>query len=78
MSPKIAQSRHEVYKANQYDWNEQDLAVKGGRGWYSYAIKQHYLESSNLVTKSGCDTRYYARQFYADNQVQSATSYLPT
>jgi len=69
MTTKIVASRHEIYKAKSYDWQEQDLAVKGGRGWTEYAIKQHYLESSNKTTSSGCDTRYYARQFYADNQV---------
>ena len=72
MSYKIVNSRHKRWEANQYDWHEQDLAVKGKREWSTYCIHQHYFESPLQYTQSGCETRYYARQFYADNPVPIA------
>lgn len=52
-----------------YSWNEQDLAIRGKQAWTDYCIHQHYLESNLPYTSSGCETKYYARRFYADNQV---------
>ena len=69
MSQKIINSRHKEYEAKCYDWNEQDLAIAGKRVWTDYCINRHHLESALEITTSGCSTRYYARLFYADNQV---------
>ena len=69
MSQKIVKSRHVEYAANVYDWTEQDLAIKGKRLWTDYCINRHYLESADPFTSSGCDTKYYARRFYADDPV---------
>lgn len=70
MSTKIVNSRNPRWKDNNFDWNEQDLAIRGKRDWSQYCINLHYLESPNQVTSNGiCKTRHYARLFYAANPV---------
>ena len=69
MSQKIVKSRSEEWENNQIAWMEQDLAVCGGKAWTDHAIHLHYLESSLLYTSQGCETRHYARRFYATNAV---------